>query len=129
MTFTALLIAIGVVNGLLLGAKAGHALCGISGAVVGGIIGLVLGYYLARFPEQACIALKKRRIRSKAAEELHALLNPQDWQSVDLVLLELKRRGVDITGQADLLFRLMASGHLHERLMGQRTFDKCFPER
>jgi hypothetical protein len=129
MTFTELLIAIGVVAGLLLGAKGGHDLCGVSGAVVGGIIGPVLGYYLARFPEKACIALQKRRIRSKGVEELHALLNPQDWQSVDLVLLELKRRGVDITGQADLLFSLMASEHIHERLMGKRTFDRCFPER
>ena len=129
MTFTELLIGICVVAGFVLGAKAGHNLCGVSGAVVGGIIGPVLGYYFARFPEMAGIAIKKREIRSKDVEELHALLNLQDWQWVDLVLLELKRRGVDITGQMDFLFSLMASEHIHERLKGKRTYDKCFPDR
>ena len=124
-----MIIAISVVTGLVLGIKAGHDFCGVRGAVVGGIIGPFFGYFLGRVPEIVSTALQKHQIRKMSVDALIALLKPQRWQPVDLVLSELKERGIDITEKEDLLFSLMASEHIHERLMGKRTFEMCFPER
>ena len=129
MTFNELLLLIGAFAGLFAGASVGHRLAGLGGAVVGAVIGPLLGYLLGRFCNWSFFAFEKCRIRRKSSEELKDLISHEEWQWVDVVLLELKRRGIDIAKHADFLLNLMVSDQLHERLTGKRAFEACFPER
>ena len=129
MTFNELLLFVGSISGLVAGAMIGHRLSGLGGAVVGGVLGSLFGYLLARFSNQCFRALETHRIRRKSTCELEALIGDQHWQWVDVVLLELKHRGIDTARHADFLLALMGSDHLHERLMGKRAFEVCFPDK
>ena len=128
MTLSELLLAIGIISGLFIGARFGFDHYGIYGAIFCGLIGPFLGYQIAKIPEYIYLGLTKYRIRKKSDEALFQALNPEMWQEIDYVFDELKRRKLDLDSRTSVLYELMKSNEIHKRFKGFFTFKKIFPE-
>lgn len=113
--------------GLLLGATLGAPL-GPVGAVVCGLFGGAVGLYLGRLPTLFMIRGMRRKLaRFNPVELRDQLHDPKCW-TPNILLLELRARGEDISTELPLVLSLMESEHQHRRTLGFAALLSAFPE-
>lgn len=113
--------------GLLLGGALGSKL-GPVGAIVGALLCGGLGLYLGRLPTLFMIRGMRRKLARFGPAELRAQLrDPRCW-TPNILLLELRARGEDISPELPLVLSLMESEHQHRRTFGFAALLSAFPE-
>ena len=119
---------VGVLAGIPIGAKLGSRLGGPVGVVLGAVLGAVLGYVLSSLPELLVVRAWAREYSGKSTDELRAELHGVGCLTVNLHLLELRRRGEDINGELPFLLDLLCSDSRERRIRGWAALTSVFPD-
>ena len=122
-----LLVFFGTIAGIMFGASLGYNLgiiCAILCSMFGGIIIFLFGRWIN------LIMLRKtyHTIAHLTSVELREQLHAQDCFIPNLILLELRFRGEDITSELPLIFNLMQSKYVDHRMRGFAAFLSAFPD-
>ena len=126
-----LLDGIVIVSGGMIGAKSGFGILGYPGGAVGGLLGAMLGFFVAYTFDRLLNVLMVRSVRRKSAPALRAKLNdeitPGTYVS-GLIISELLERGEPADGFRDYIFRQLHSEHVTYRKAGLYNLEICCPE-
>jgi hypothetical protein len=123
-----LFVLLGIGTGLALGIAGGAKLFGFGGGVVGALAGGYAGFIIGRLPELWVMRSLARRLISKPSGELRAYLRQPDCLIPNIVLLELERRGEDISQELGVVLDLLVSEDATRRGHGWAALDSAFPE-
>lgn len=105
----------------------GYELVGISGAIVGGTLGLMIGVFGANYILLAAVRSGAALVRDKSSAELRRLIH-EHRVMVNFALLELRSRGEDIHCELGLVIRMLESDSRSERGSGWAALSSAFPD-
>ena len=97
---------------------------GLIGGCLGFAAGSIAGWYLSHF----VLAFVRKRIPPRSIEELRELVLSEYSQSACSALLELSRRGEDVSDGIPVVRRLLLSDHPYERNIGSIILDAVYPD-
>ena len=80
-------------------------------------VALVVGWFFAFFGW-----------RRKPREELHRMLQSNNWRNYRSAIKELRRRGEDVGVYIPRIVALLVSDSLIERTVGKQVIQSCFPD-
>jgi hypothetical protein len=119
---------VGMAFGMALGLSWGVRLLGPVGGVLGAIAGGLLGLLVGRLPELLALCLIARDLRGKSENELRESLHRADCPTPNCVLLELRRRGVDIEAELPVVLEMLVAEDMGRRSHGWAALTSAFPE-
>src|SRR5687768_11937425 len=102
-----LLELVGFGVGLVLGMVGGAGLFGIAGGLGGAVVGGLLGFIIGRIPLVLGLFWLARDLTSQSTAELRSDLHSSKCLTLNLVLLELRRRGEDIRCELPVVMDLL----------------------
>jgi len=117
----------GFLGGAALGARIGFLGYGVFGAIIGGATGLTLGGIIGQLPILLVLRMRVRQFRGMTNDELRTLLHNEDCITLNVVLLELKRRGADIENELGFVCSLLTSSEMSRRVTGWAALTSVFP--
>jgi len=113
--------------GIVLGGLAGHRLFGPIGLVIGAILGLIIGSFLGKLPGNRMLIAIHRELKDKSDDDLRASLRSPDCKYPNITLLELNRRGVNISSELPVVLDMLEAEDIERRRKGVAAITSAFP--
>jgi hypothetical protein len=108
-----------MVSSVVVGIDTGNHCFGIMGAIAGGILGCVIGFFVSAFPECLSMLFFFREIQKSTNEELRARISLGDWEfGHTLALRQLTDRWQDIREELLRIIGMLESANQLTRMDG-----------
>jgi hypothetical protein len=116
--------------GAMVGWGLGNACLGWTGGTAGALIGLALFGYIGAAGKRAFLIFVMRRMKNRmtplSTDELRSQISTSFTPNV--ILLELKSRGEDISSDLDKILELLEDSESHRRIRGWAALKSAFPQ-
>jgi hypothetical protein len=122
-----LLQVLGVVAGFMIGAIVGGGRFGLAGAIAGGPIGVVVGWFVGRLPWLLALGALRRDLRRASAEELRQRVSREYYIS-HLLIGELASRDESIDVLREVVKEQLRSESPDRRRFAEGTAKLWFPD-
>ncbi len=128
LTLFDLLKLFGLVLGAAIGGSFGWNSLGIIGGVVGAIAGSICGGLIGQLPLAILLKLVAKKHTRLSSAQLRQQLRDDQCPIPNILLLELRRRGEDISIELPFVHSLLSSPDMHRRITGWAALTSAYPQ-
>lgn len=114
--------------GTAAGAVLGWQWFGWIGLVAGSVLGFAVGSVVGNLPFAAATSYFRWSFSRYSLQQLRDSLHSDDCLAPNLFLIELHRRGEDVSAELPLLYTRLTSEHGHQRVAALAAIQTMFPD-
>ncbi len=128
MTIFHALFFVAEIYAIALGVKYGCQYGGTLGGLAGAVVGATVGFAAGKLPLLGALCYARRKLAAQSTEQLRAQLRDGRDLAPNILLLELKHRGVDINPELPFVLDMLVSDSQLRRSCGWNALASAFPK-